>query len=485
MTNQLFREADGNVILKSDYFAIRFHHLYGGTGLDWWREPYPGPITSDFPGAGASINFEVGQDPTQATSDGFNTNPIAMQGNATSIQKYNYYARELDIQAATPYPLYTIQMFAPDFWLSHEPMDDFPIASPNTNWFTHYQHPNTFDAHFQTYPTSLIFSNPSPSNYNVGFIYPNNEIQHTPKLLRRYPNGRVAAHTRISLAHAKHSAAGIAFRQILNPHQPSNNDFNSVNQTYNAPGYLFTVNTDNRLQFKKIIGNGTSKIIYEKSLSTAHKNLLKSQGGLEIEFQTHNGIPGQITLLIEGQQVFYFIDATSILGEATGLFGQVGSGYIIYNNRHFVDVSTTITATYKALDNATIQSHHTIENPYPSPNPFYRANMPGMFLNPTLFNATRETRAIDINDNHTDIEGVYNLKDYKSFWCGNDTGTLGLHATPVSTTIDDAPATHAHVLLQKHGFNDEFIMHFNPFPYGTPPIQARKIDMIINWRTHL
>lgn len=488
MTNQLYREQDGNVVLKSDYFALRFFHLFGGVPLEFWREPYPGPITNSFPGSGASINFEVGQDPTQATSDGFTTNPIARQGHQVSIQRYNYYARELEIvtQAVSAYPHYTVQMFAPDFWLSSDPIDDFPIASPNSNWQTRYSHNPIFDAHFTTFPTSIIFKNTDPANYNVGFIYPNNEINHTPKTLRRYPQGRFAGHVRISFANAKQSAAGIVFRQVLSPHQPSLNDFNSVNQIYNAPGYIFSVTSDYRATFKKIIGNGTSKIIYEKKLSSTHQNLLKSITGLEIEVRTHNGIPGQIELLIEGNPIFYFIDATPILGEAAGLFAQVGQGHIVFNQRHFVDVSTTITATYKALDNATIQSTHVIENPYPNPNPFYRANMPGMFLNPTIFQQERATKAIKdiIVDNR---EGVYNLQDYKSFYCGNADGTLGLYATPISCTIDNCSATSAHVLLQKHGFNDEFIMHFNPFPYGdpSPATPAKKIEMTINWRTHL
>jgi len=88
----LTREANGNVVLRSGHFTMRFDRMFGGTPLEWYSEDPYGMLTNAFPGNGTSVYYNTGQDPTQASSNGFLPNPIATGSPDTAM--YSYYSSE-------------------------------------------------------------------------------------------------------------------------------------------------------------------------------------------------------------------------------------------------------------------------------------------------------------------------------------------------------------------------------------------------------
>lgn len=477
----LFREPGGTVVLKSNTFALRFFPEWGGCPREFWSEPFP-RLTNPYPGSAASLASDRGQDPTQASSDGETPNPIARIGDAASTLKYNYYGRETMFLPNEC--IYGINLFMPDFWLSHEAMDDFiPVSNGDHGWRTAYS-PGIYSSTWKTPSSRVIFDGPRcPDGFGV--FLPGNQLkrEYSWNDVAHYPEGRFAGKTLVSFYNNnQNSVGGLIFRKDKTDYFPP-----TAFALYAAAGYSFTVNSQKKWTFSKTNPNGTITYTKEGALTAPEALKLYSNNGLELEVRTHNGLPGYIELYIEGRQVYVTNDTAlppTGNGSLCGLYAN-SKGVIQFDKRRFFDVSTEGQVYYKALDNKTIQQKLCIRKvPGADSIPAYlsRAGF-GVFMDQNTFPTNaRFTYGIRENGAKEDIDGklIY-LDQYKSFWVGNEEGTIGLKATPQLITIDDKEAEFAHCLLQKHSFNDEFYMGFNPLPPNVIDMPLFKTEMTIDW----
>lgn len=486
------REANGNVVIRSDNITLRSFHQWGGCPLEFWSEPNPGPLTNPFPGSAINPTCEVGQDPTQASSDGMTMNPIARIGNTASIIRNNYYIREVAPWSPTKY---RIQGFFPIFWLSHESIDDVIVPLPlglDDGWRTRYR-PGNFGAVLQQTPTAIYLESTAGNRNIGGYFAPGNELLSTqqnlwPDRLFTIPDGRMAARITVSLANAfgDGTSAGFAFRKII-PRLCSDVDYVTHSQ-----GYLFRVT---KTGVWELIGGAIpdTRISYGKLNSTEKK--LLSTTGLELELRTHNGIPGHVELYIANRLVF-MADNLSVRGGGFFLYGKCGSGFVCFDQKRLYDVSINSLVSYEPLPNATIRYSVKFEIvPEAQPRPFYRANM-NFFMSPTIFPIADRSTGYELPDG-TFVEqaGVTGMElpplgEIKSLWIGNKAGTIGLSATPVAMKVDgqDTLLTgNAHAQVQKQGANNEFVMGINALDIGnnSSPRPCNDLELVVDIRDHV
>lgn len=475
MTQSATKEPDGNVVLRSDNFTIRCFCEWGGSAREFWSEPNPGPLTNSFPGSGVSFAWETGQDPTQASCDGLTKNPIARTGHAPSL-KYNYYARESFFDAGG---IYEVSGFFPFFWLSHEEVDDAVVAGPGepTGWRTRYQ-PGKFTV-WNTPNSAVIFE--GSKAHSVGYFLVGNEKISTAipwhDRCSVFPEGRMAAKVTVSLQYAGDGAsAGITFRKTPEP-------VSYAAAFTNNSGMDFVATKDGKWRLfyrtQKLAGGDLTK---------EEKKLLAG-AGLELEIRTNNAAPNYCGLLINNREVLHTDLPAYTQGEAAGLCAACTSGYVLFGRRQFFDVTTEAQTQWEALPGAVMRSTVSLARAGGCvvPTRFYNGGI-GVFLNPAMFSASsRVCKTIDHSGIITDQEGLFKLRDYRSFWIGDSTGGYGVLGTPVECLVDGqdtAASGDAHVLTQKQAVNNEFYMGFNPIGVGQSQV-VQTIKMVTDWRVKI
>lgn len=427
----LKREINGNVVLTSGDSDIRYFCAWGGTPLEFWRRGHRGPITNRYPGSGVSVNWEVGQDPTQATADGPNKNPICRFG-APETSKYNYYTRE---SLFSETGMYGVSGFAPDFWLGVEDIDNYVPAY--SAWKT--DHVGTM---------SFTGNSSMPS----GIICPGNEME-SGQTFRRYPKGRIAFKTQLIIP-PSNSIAGFLFRKSISYPNPTKDEF------YHANGYHLLFNSGGSWALLRKFA-GVEVPIANGLLKRDLASALRRQG-IQVEVRTNNVLPGSIEVLINDSRIALVDDVLPILGEGFGLLAQTSSGTISFAARQVWDLSTSFESLYQSLGDGTFRVSLTIRNI--EPREMYRANTPGFFLNndPAIF----PERCCKVSDGSQWVEGegFHKVSDWKAFFCGDLSGALGIHVSDIRCFVDNELSPEAHILMQRHAINDEFILHINPLP---------------------
>lgn len=450
----LIREPNGCVVLRSGDTALRFFPEWGGVPLEFWKDNFP-LLTNPAPGSGTSINWEMGQDPTQASCDGLTPHQIARIDDPASI-KYNYYAREQVFSEADNF--YQVSGFAPDFWLSHEHLDDYAIGT----WYTKYNDPKGLG--FWDGPSSTVCA-ASP-----GCLFPGNEIypNHSP---RSYDRGRFAGKVTVNMVPGASSTdrGGITFR---------NGEANTKRS-----GYDFTVYATGKYRFERRDNTGKPRTLAQGYLNKAEYSRLW-RGGVELEVRTDNGAPG-LALLIDGRSVAVVIDTKPLRGPFCGLTARTNN-LIGFSYRQFFDLSTQFTSSYSIDSSGNIYSQMRVDlaGGVPDPAFLYRANLPGIFLHPTSFPVRSTKRFKD--GQWVDAVGLVPCVKGDSFWCGSPDGSYGVKAQLLDICVDDRPAYGAHVQLDPNGANGEFVMQFNPLPASLIyPRPIRSVSTIIRWKTNL
>ena len=482
--NSLYREVDGNVVLRAGTFTMRFYPVqWGACPREFWSEPFP-ILTNPFPGSAASLCWDRGQDPTQASCDGITGNPIARMDNPLSVLRYNYYGRE-SIFMPSLY-LYEVDMFMPDFWLSHEAMDDYILASAgDSGWRTAYNR-GIYGAVWNTPSSKVIFDGAS-SAAGYGIFMPGNQLyrNNTYRDIAHYPEGRFAGKIHVSFfQNNKAATAGFVFRKRCQTSFPP-----TLAAMYSAPGYSFTVNNQGKWTYSKVNSNGTTTYTKTGSLTSLEKMWLFNPAGVELQVRTHNGIAGYLELYVNGRLVYVTNDTDGpILGPFCGLYAN-SKGPVTFDRRQFFDVSTHGKVAYQAVEDKVIRQTLTIEKmpgADDTPMELCRAGF-GIFMSQTTFPTDkRSTFAIKEDGTKEDVDGqlIY-LKDYKSLWVGNEEGTVGVKATPGIYTVDGKEAAGAHALLQRHSFNDEFYLGLNPLPPGVVDMPVSSIKMVTDYTVTL
>lgn len=444
----LRREADGNVVLSSGDCDIRFFRNFGGAPLEFWRRGFPGPITNRFPGSGVSVSWELGQDPTQATSNGIAAHPICCFG-MPSTDKYNYYIREYVYDAAGSYG---VSGFCPDFLLFHESIDCYPCP-PAHGW--------------TAINNALIFSG-SPA-HSSGIFSPGNEME--PGRIRRYPRGKISFKIKTILK-SDSGIAGFMFRKSVVSQSPQMGEF------YFADGYHLNLNRAGQWQLIQQRGAVQTSIANGILSSTERTRLIT--GGLVVEVRTNNALPGAIEIYFDDVLRKSLALDNPILGDAFGYFAQCSNGTIGFVDSQVFDMGVQFSSRYTSHLDGTFRQVVVVEAD--EPRDFYRANTPGAFLNSELF-AQRECQALPhAAQQWVPAEGLHQFGDYRAFWCGNEAGTLGLCARDLVARVDGAPSADAHLLLQRYAVNNEFILHLNPLP-ALRQTRCRRIDCEVTWST--
>lgn len=461
MTTNLIRELNGNCVLTSGTTQVRFFQQFGGTPLEFWSVGLPGPITNSFAGSGASINFDTGQDPTQASANGFTPNPISRIDQATD----KFYLEETLFD---PTGKYGIRGYIPDFWASIESKDDYVAPSDtDTGWRTKYN-PGNFASRLANLDCPIIFDSNSGAGSGIFAIgdevaYPN---------MRSYQKGRIAFKTTIQVEGniAATSLVGVMFQKSI-PFMPTKDNM------YSAAGLRLIFNMSGGWALDAGADPIATGNLTDKQLTKLRTN------GLPVEVRTDSDVVGYVEIYIDNSLASVVSDTGFVPEERTffALFAQASQGYITFSYRQVFDLNAQIRCYYSALPGNKIQTVQTINSDYLS---FYRANMPGMFLNSNLF-TSKSTGVIHFDNSFEEMDGMLNVADYKSFWAGNPQGNLGLLATITKIDVDGEWGSEAHVSLSKDAVNDEFIMHLNPFPYAwnEDPHEVGSVTMVTEWAT--
>lgn len=456
----LTREANGNVVLASGIMQLRFMQQFGGTPLEIWQYGSPGPLTNSFPGSGVSINFEVGQDPTQAGANGFTSNPISRIDQSGD----RFYLREILFDTVNS--VYGISGYIPDFWASIEAIDDY---SPGAGWKTKYN-PGIYAARLALLDCPVIFDGTSGAGSGIFVI--GNEIE-SPGI-RTFKDGAIAFKTTVAAINSNASTiVGFMFQKDRGTIPlPTKDDL------YNAPGLHLNFNMQGGWELLKQ-GQGS---IVSGQLTPAQLIKLKADG-LAVEVRISPGLLGHLEIRIDNLIAKVVANTGFTPAEETwfGLFAQANAGYVSFGYRQIFDLNAKIISYHYAAPGDKIITNQAIVS---NDLKFYRANMPGVFLNSAIF-PQKSCGYIDTNDVYTEFEGVTDIWAHKSFWIGNPAGTTGILATVKKIDIDGAAGSNAHVLLSKNAINNEFVMMLNPFSanWNSSPQVVRRVSMITEWAT--
>lgn len=355
------------VHMTTSDLRLVFNTAYGGTPLRAELRDATGAfgrsVIWEHAGAGLNVVYETGQDATQSSPDGITTFPIARFDDPVGTDRFNYYARETTFTpptAANQRAVYEVTGSAPFFWLSHEWNDDAiaGLANPRvgdwdrglTGWFTGYTTTCAFNCagrSFYSYGTPIWFE-PVPGGQGSGILFVGNEIsgrdnpsQHWSTRLCSIPEGRFACRVRVSMAQSSTTAiAGIFFRR----HVPANA---TVNQAFSSDGYALFVNRSGVLQVQRNQG-GVGQTVW----NTAAAVLAPAVGtatGTVLELRTHNGLPGQVQILVDDRLVGTYTDPAPILGEHLGLFAQTDPRTNVrFSERQVCDMGLEFVSRYTA-----------------------------------------------------------------------------------------------------------------------------------------
>jgi len=476
----LYREADGNVVLRGGGgMTLRFLANYGGTPLQWYAEGFP-PLLNEFPGSGASVAWRSGQDPTQASANGILANPIHRLGDSSTM-RYDYYARETVFDAASG--TYTVAGFAPDFWASLEALDD--AIAPNgdksdTGWRTRYQ-PGKFSSVLASPSLPVIFEGRADNQSGLFFVgSENNEGSEWSSRLREYKNGRIAFKIQLSLAQAAPEAfAGFMFRKSVPAGAATKHD------GYMAPGIHLMFNKRGGWALSRMNPSGGEFLLTKGTLTSAQLARLNG-AGLQVEVRTHNTRPGYLEMIFDDVAVTTFTDPMGLKGAHFGLFASTPWGHVIFQNRAVFDVGMSFVAQYSPWAHG-IVSDIVVRNAagVAAPHVLDRANMPAVFLNTTTFPESDRRIGLWNGATLTDVPAAsYPLNGQLGLWAGNKAGDVGLLAIPEILTVDGQPATQAHGFLKQKTEGGEFVMMLNPLPPESFS-EVREMRMRTRWMARL
>lgn len=461
-----WREPTGDVVLDSNGFAMRFSAAYGGAPLEIYSNGMM--VSNPFPGSGTSAAFDTGQDPTQASANGLLRNPICTFF-APSSQKYNYYGREVLLSENE----YHIASFLPDFWLSAEAPDDAiapPLLGGSNGWRTKYA-PGNLIGQLNAPDCPVIFEGSVARDY--GFFFPadvwktQNEWNNR---LRSFGNGRIAFKVTISLFNAKSDiSAGVIFRAQIPQQRCFREDILKAQKlwlTFTVDG-LYSVKENNN-------------VLRSGKLTAAQTRLLTSQAGLEIEVRTNNYQPEYFEILADGKSL---LTATStVTGPHFALYGRCTRGFIKFSNRQLFHVGAEALIKYKALDNGVIRSEIQVRVPAGLELPtFYKANLPGMFLNPNTFPLqNRCTQGLLLGE-WIPVTALHRFTDFEAYWAGNIEGTHGLRVSNIRATVNGTPNPDAHLLIEASATDpDSFVLMLNPFTLNSESL-AYECSVTADW----
>lgn len=460
MSHSLLREQNGRVILRSDNVALRFFTDYGGAPLEWWPEPEP-LLTDPFPGAGVSINWEVGQDPTQASSNGLSPHPICRFDDPVGTERYNYYARESVFDAENG--RYETTGFYPDFWLSHEAPDDAFAPNPATGggWRTLYA-PGSYPVP----ATGVVFQ--GSKTFSKGFFFPGNELEAATwyERARKYTGGRFAGRLCVWSDGTKDAVAGIAYR-IEHPASAA------------ATGYRLVINqSTGNWEFYKA---ATRKL--KGALTKAAKAKFINGTGLFLEVRTNNCAPGENQLWVDDKLVGVYQDDIALYrGAYAAICAQTSKGALIFGHRAFFDVGIEAVSSYQAMPGGMFESDLSIRRAGCSDSTpeFYRANLPGFFLNTAAF-IERQT----LVNGAAHESDIVMLQPGMKLWAGRPDGHYGIECELISAQVngEERLGNGAHALLSKHAACDGFVLMLNPFSYGRKE-PAHSARVVARWRTY-
>ena len=465
MRKELIREPSGDVVLRSNTNAIRFQRLWGMTPNQWFPEPFP-MATNDFPGSGVSVQWDTGQDPTQASANGLLPNPVPSRYMSESIfDPVNC--------------IFKVGGYPPQFWLSSEKADDAIAPNPDatdTGWRTLYQ-PGVYTPWLIWKERPVIFEGRSACWSGLFFV--GDELNADPLWNRRlcgYGNGRQACKLNIGMQHGDATSfAGIMFRKSVR--SDANTD---KHHAYAAPGIHFLVWRTGAWSVVKMT-NGAEVVLKSGKLSKAQIKTLQTEIGLEFEIQSF----ATYCNIYAGGGLIASADLSGCNeGPHLCLFASTHSGWIMFSNRQMFDLGIRFDSQYQSLGDGRFVSDIAIYKTYPEARFLYRAGMPGVFMNQQTFKGN-DRRTLGFNAetrNWSDIDGVYNLWDYDEYFAGNTPCSCGIKMKVLECKLDGVKSEKAHLLISKHQINDEFVIGVNPLPPESKTYFQR-LDMKIEWDT--
>ena len=233
--------------------------------------------------------------------------------------------------------------------------------------------------------------------------------------------------------------------------------------------------------------NNSLVTIASAKLSKAHRKKLTSTWGAQIEIRTDNNQLGIVDLFIDDSFVSRISVPANLRSPHVGLFASTKSGYIVFNDRRFFDVGVMFESLYSALPNSRIVSEIKIKSTSQDPLVFYRGGSVGVFMNQVTFQG--QDRACKGLKNGTwhNIHGIYLTSDYEAYWVGNQAGNIGICGKVESMHINEQDSPQAHLLIDNHAINDEFVLMFNSLPLSAnySPVSANSLGSKITWQTRI
>lgn len=479
----LYREADGNVVLSSNNMTWRHFHKYGAVPLQIYQHGAP-PLMNEFPGSGASVAWreDKGNDPTEATPNGPDGNPIHIQSDPSTAGN-NYFGREVTVDTANK--VYVVKMFCPDFVASLEPHDDSIPPAPGfgeSGWYTPY-HPGKFASWINSATRPVVFSG-QPGNTDGYMFVASERDEASPwaQKLREYRDGRIAFKINLSLHNSGSGAfAGFLFRTTVPPNAQNKHD------VYNAPGIRLHFNKQGRVEAIRVNEGGSRDLLWAGQLSPVETNRLLGSRGIVVQVRTHNSLPGVFWLLIDGQQLGVVSDEHLLAGPHFALYANSSGGYVTFQQRAIYDVGVELTARFEAHPDWIVTDYTLALAPGVSrPRQFERVNMPGMFLNLETFPLASRSVMKVFDDAVMDVEnGSHLMNDTLGMWAGKSSGTLGLLAIPEIVTIDGRPAPGFHIHVDRNTWvSKEFVMMLDAMTEGVDT-EASEVRVRTRWASRI
>ncbi|WZO97272.1 hypothetical protein EP7_004296 [Isosphaeraceae bacterium EP7] len=481
MTSKLYRELGGNVVLQHGATALRFFPKAGGAILQAYRDGCP-PLLREHAGAAFQTAFRVGgNDPTVGGSNASMGNPIACFG-MPETQRYNYTGRETLFDTLNY--VYEITQFAPFYWSSEDSVDDAPAPNADgsrTGWFTSYD-PGRYTNDVNSSSRPIIFEGRPGCESGLFFVGDERTLgQPFGERLAEIQGGRFALKIRPSFftAHAN-AFAGVVFRKSVP------RDARTKDDAYRAPGIHFNFNRAGGWEALRSDGNGPQVSLGKGQFSIVNTARLNSAGGLPMEIQTHNGIPGLFWVMIDGVEVARVFDPAKLSGPHLGVFAQTPTGAISFNDRAPYHVGVEVVSRWAATFNGIVSDIRVRCAPgVNEPHKFDRANLPAAFLSWETFPpGDRRVYAVSSANDRTNLPpGVsYLLSGAYGYWAGNSAGTAGLYSRSLAT-VDGKPSSGAHIMLDTN-VRGEFVTMINPLPEGVVT-EASELRVQTIWQTSL
>lgn len=461
------------VVARAGNHEVFFDTLYGGTPTTYARDGQN--VIASFAGLGFGGNVNTGQDGTQASANGIAFNPIAQLNDPETTALYNYYGRETGISENPDGSVsYTVRGFMPNYWQSHEMRDDaipmFPGAADH-NWLTLYH--NQGDAQSitgdPTVPVIFVGTTEQPIGYNfLGNELLSDSLPWNQRLFS-IPDGRVVFKTNISLVAAGADAwAGIRFRTQL-----PESGHATIHDAYQADGYSLNVNKAGDIQLLRQ-QNAIQTLLWSSNLNQHGGFDVNSVGGVSLEVRTHNGQPGWMQILMNGQAVAEVTDSAPLLGEHNGVVASTTEGRIRFGNREFYDVGYEHQTTYRLQPDGKLDLDMIVQlaEGVVSPRFFYRAGQ-HTYVNPNLFEADdREFWGESLEGRVTGStiltqRVLPSPGGLTSLWVGNKAGDLGLSSMVLESTADGELADGVHALMQIG--DGVMALHLNALPISASP----------------